>query len=89
MLLCVYGQTHRLPEGHGCMVHTERAETAAISRGTSHVTVESLAIRVTCDKSAVSARERYIKAINNNLTVCQPDIRGHEAPHHHHQPNST
>ena len=54
------------------MVHTERAETAAISRGTSHVTVESLAIRVTCDKSEVSARERYIKAINNNLTAREP-----------------
>ena len=25
---------------HGCMVYTERAETAAISRGTSHVTTK-------------------------------------------------
>jgi len=25
---------------HGCMVDTERAETAAVSRGTSHVTIK-------------------------------------------------
>ena len=59
---------------HGCMVYTEGAETAAVSRGTSHLTSkqESTSLkwlfktrykkrhsfRIACDKSAVSLLER-------------------------------
>ena len=56
---------------HGCMVYTERAETAAVSRGTSHVSAKytilvdiqnrtiktSHSRRITCERSE-SARER-------------------------------
>ena len=65
----------------GCMVYTERAETAVVSCGTSHVSTESTPLRwlfkkraiekashsyrITCERSE-SARERRI-VINNNI----------------------
>ena len=57
---------------HGCMVYTKRAEMAAVSRGTSHVTTQnavtlvdiknalykaSHSFRTTYDNSAVSLLE--------------------------------
>ena len=59
---------------HGCMVYTERAETAAVSRGTSHISAVSAPLRwifknalwkaiyssrITCERSE-SARELRI-----------------------------
>ena len=53
---------------HGCMVYTERAEMAAVSHGTSHVTTEKCCKYTTlvdiqnvhlvsCDESAASLLE--------------------------------
>ena len=64
---------------HSCMVCTERAETAAVSRGTSHVSAVRTPLgwifknaRVTQEESHAravslleSGEQRYIKVINN------------------------
>ena len=47
---------------HGCMVYTERAETAAVSRDTSHVTTEQ------CCKYTTSA-DIQKRAINSLFSI--------------------
>ena len=42
---------------HGCMVYTERAETAAVSRGTSHVTIKQRCKYTT--SADVESKTRY------------------------------
>ena len=52
---------------HDCMVYTDHAEMATVSRGTSHATTKercnknkksyNQSFRITCDKSAVSLLE--------------------------------
>ena len=59
-------------------VHRTCAETAAVSRGTSHATTKersqyttaikghNYSFKITCDMSVVRLLESYIKAVNNN-----------------------
>ena len=66
-----YVALHEADMVHGCKVYTERAEMAAVSRGTSHVSTPlgwilknalekaSHPCRITCERSE-SARERRI-----------------------------
>ena len=47
---------------HGCMVYTERVETAAVSRGTNHVSVVSTPLRWLLKKK--KKKKRYKKSIS-------------------------
>ena len=59
---------------HGCIARTERAETAAVSRGTSHVTTKqrcqyttSVEIQLALYKASHSFRTRGDKSAMNLL----------------------
>ena len=56
-----YVALHKVTWWHGCMVYTERAATAAVSHGTSHVTTEQRC------KYTTSVADIQNSAINTSL----------------------
>ena len=72
---------------HGCMVYTDRADTAAVSRGTSHASAVSTPLRWIFKKSCSRVKSRasavsllesgeqsYIKAINDNSPIIVQEL---------------
>ena len=49
---------------HGCVVYTERAETAAVSRGTNHVTTKQR-----CTNTTVDIQNELYKSYNHSFGI--------------------
>ena len=71
----------------GCMVYTERAETAAVSCGTSHASAVKYSTLVDIQKRAIksySICERSESARERRIALHKSDHHHHRHHHHHH-----
>ena len=58
---------------HGCMVYTERAETAAVSRGTSHVTTKQHCEYTTLVNTQNRAMKKVVTHLESHIRLARSE----------------